>query len=246
MTDSTAKPEVLRSLFLGHQATLQAELIQARTAIEHPTMKGDASEDSWREMLAHHLPRRYRVCRGVVVDSRGEQSDAIDVIIHDAHFCPLFLDRAGSCFVPAESVYAIFETKQALTASEVQYAGEKAESVRRLYRTSAPIVDRGESRPPRPVPPILAGIVGLRAEWADGLGVAFKRSLSRLDADQCLDLGCALANGAFERDDQSGEITLFPSETALVSFFLRLVDRLQQVGTVPAISWEAYSASLRT
>ena len=245
MTNATVRPDVLRRLFLGHQETLRSELKQARSAIGHPTLKGDASEGSWRDMLARHLPRRYRVCRGVIVDSLGAESDALDIIIHDAHFCPLFLDRDGSCFVPAESVYAMFEVKQVLTAREIRYAGDKAESVRRLFRTSAPIVQRGEKRAPRPTLPILAGIVGLEAEWADGLGESFERAMSSLEEDRHLDLGCALAAGAFERQDQSGKITLYPGDTALVWFFLRLMDRLQHVGTVPAIEWGAYTAALQ-
>lgn len=234
----------LKALFLGHQETLKAELLQARTAMSHPTLKGDRSECRWRGMLERHLPRRYRVCRGVVVDSHGAQSDAIDVIVHDAHYCPLLLDKDGTCFVPAESVYAVFEVKQAIATREIRYAGEKAESVRRLHRTSAAIVDRGEARPPRDLPPILAGIVALEAKWADGFGGSFRRALASLTEEGRLDLGCVLAAGSFELGESDGTVAVFPPETALVSFFVRLVARLQGIGTVPAIEWHRYAGGL--
>lgn len=244
MTDVPAAPSGLNALFLGHQEILLAELTQARTGIGHPTLKGDSSEGRWRAVLERHLPRRYRVCRGVVVDSAGMESDAIDIIIHDAHFCPLLLDKDGTCFVPAESVYAVFEAKQVLNAGEIAYAGEKAASVRRLHRTSAPIVDCGETRPARAVPPILAGVLALEADWVDGLGSSFNRSLAKLGLDERLDLGCALTAGGFEVGDFGEPPKHFPARTALVSFFIRLVARLQKLGTVPAIDWECYGVGL--
>ena len=65
----------------------------------------------------------------------------------------------------AESVYAVFEAKQELTADYIRYAGEKAASVRRLHRTSlsAETID-GPSRA-KPLHHILAGILTLSAGW---------------------------------------------------------------------------------
>ena len=181
---------VLQRLLLGHQDALRAELERVRAGIPHPGLKGDASEEQWRTMLDRHLPRRYRVCTGQVVDSRGGCSEQIDVIVHDAHYCPLFLEKGGSCFVPAESVHAVFEVKQKLTGQYVREAGDKAASVRQLHRTSAPIADRGVGKAAREIPPILGGVVA--------------------------------------------------ADAALVTFFLRLLHRLQLVGTVPAIEWASY------
>jgi uncharacterized protein DUF6602 len=236
--------QVLRRLFLEHQRVLRAALELSRNAVDHPTSKGDVSEAQWRKMLSKHLPQRYRVCKGHVVDCRGGFSKQIDVIIHDAHYCPLFLDEDGLCFVPAESVYAVFEAKQELTAKYVGEAGEKVSSVRQLFRTSAPIVDRGVVRPPRPLTPILGGVLALTATWADGLGDSFRDALAVLKADQKLDLGCILAAGAFELlEADSPELVIASPDAALVTFFLRLVHRLQAIGTIVAIEWPAYIAA---
>jgi len=233
---------VLERLFLAHQAALRSELERARGVIDHPGLKGDASEDSWRVMLGRHLPKRYRVCSGQVVDSRGGISEQIDIIIHDAHYCPLFLQEGGTCFVPAESVYAVFEAKQELDAGYVKAAGGKAASVRSLFRTNAPILDRGEKKPARTHTEILAGVVALAAVWKDGLGDGFKTALGNLSEDAHLNLGCALDAGAFELTHEDGQQTLViaPAEAALVTFFLRLVHRLQAIGTIVAIDWPAY------
>ncbi len=241
MTMRAERP-VLERLFLAHQDTLRAELERARGVLDHPGLKGDAAEDRWRDMLSRHLPKRYRVCKGQVVDSKGGISEQIDVIIHDAHYCPLFLQEGGTCFVPAESVYAVFEAKQELDAAYVKAAGAKAASVRRLFRTTAPIVDRGERKPARALTEILAGVVALAATWTGGLGDGFQAAVAELDDEEHLDLGCALGAGAFElgHEDGHGTLAIAPPEAALVTFFLRLVHRLQAIGTIVAIDWSAY------
>src|SRR3546814_17119907 len=71
-----------------------------------------------------------------VVDSRGVFSQQIAVIIHDRQYSPFVFTFKGTDVVPAESVYAVFEAKQELTADYIRYAGEKAAYVRRLHRTS--------------------------------------------------------------------------------------------------------------
>ncbi len=232
----------LRELFRGHQATLEAALRRARSAIPHPTLKGDTSEGHWREMLEKHLPRRYRACKGLVVDSRNGVSDQMDIIIHDAHYCPLFLAEGGVHFVPAESVYAVFEVKQELNAGYVRSAAQKVASVRQLLRTSAPIPERGAVQPPRPLPPILGGVLALTTGWVSGLGDEFRAVLHELSAPETLDLGCVLEAGAFETPEATGQriVQVFPQDAALLAFFLRLIHRLQALGTVPAIDWAAY------
>ncbi len=245
MTVAAGGKSILDRLFMSQQAVLRAALAGARSAIDHPTLKGDASELHWHDMLTTHLPRRYRVTKGVVVDSLGAKSDAIDLIIHDAHFCPLLLESAGTSFVPAESVYAVLEVKQAVGAKEIAYAGKKALSVRQLHRTSAAIIDRGEARAARSLPPILAGVLGLETEWADGLGIAFHHAMSELPEKETLDMGCFLNSGAFLREaNGSPELKVSPEGIALVAFFLGLVARLQLLGTVPAIDWASYLAAV--
>ena len=90
---------ILRHLLRGHQEVLQAELTQARQAIGHPTLKGDASESSWQTMLSRHLPRRYRACRGVVVDSANRPIPDAEVLMPDVERVA-FTDQAGFFRMP--------------------------------------------------------------------------------------------------------------------------------------------------
>lgn len=132
-----------RTLFLGLQKSLIAELEVSRSAINHPGTKGDATETNWIAMLEKYLPRRYQVSNAFVIDSKGGISEQQDIVIHDRQYSPFLFNHAGALYIPAESAYAVLEVKQNLTAGHIEYAGKKIKSVRDLYRTNAAITHAG-------------------------------------------------------------------------------------------------------
>jgi hypothetical protein len=137
----------LEKAFAIKQTQLLADL-GAAEAVRHPSDKGDISEGSWRNMLTKLLPRRYGVSMATVVDCLGGKSDAIDVVIHDRHFSPLVFWQDDVMYVPAESVYAVFECKPALNKDLLLYGSGKADSVRKLHRTSArPVISVTQGSP---------------------------------------------------------------------------------------------------
>jgi len=149
-------------------------------------------------------------------------------------------------YVPAESVYAVFDVKHHVRRPAIEDAAEKAESVRRLKRTSVPVrFVAGTYKPKEPFE-IVAGILALESWWADGMGEALKKVLGECTQAGFLNLGCSMRDGSFEaRPTNRGvEVTVSTRETALIFFFLRLLDRLQKVGTVPAMDLMKYGARL--
>lgn len=235
-----------RDWFLRQQEKMQADLRAVRTVQDHPTAKGDGTELHWLEMLQKRLPARYRAERAFVIDADGERSDQIDIVIHDRQFCPVLLDVAGGIHIPAESVYAVLEVKQDLTKAQVEYAAHKIASVRRLRRTSAEFphaMGRGKTIPK----PILGGILTYHSGWSPPLGEAFETALRASSTEGRLDLGCALCDGGFEvvyGEDGEPNVSRSGAESSLIFFFLRLLHRLQQVATVPAIDYVQYSSLL--
>ena len=222
---------------------MKADLQEVRTVHDHPTAKGDGTELHWLEMLQRRLPARYRAERAFVIDAEGNRSQQIDIVIHDRQFCPVLLDTAGGIHIPAESVYAAIEVKQDLTKGQIEYAGEKVASVRRLRRTSAEFAHAtGRSRTtPKP---ILGGIVTYESGWSPPLGDAFETALKASPGEERIDLGCALCDGGFEvvyGEDGEPNLSRSGAESSLIFFFLRLLHRLQQVATVPAIDYVQYS-----
>jgi hypothetical protein len=54
------------------------------------------------------------------VDSLGNFSQQIDVVVFDRQYSPFIFDFREQQIVPAESVYAVFEAKQTINATLVQ------------------------------------------------------------------------------------------------------------------------------
>ena len=71
-----------------------------RELVGHPTAKGDVAEFDWNGAIDGFLPGRYAVSNAFVIDADGQVSEQIE--------------HGGAKFIPAESVFAIFEVKQEL------------------------------------------------------------------------------------------------------------------------------------
>lgn len=231
----------LAILFADFHDKIERELATARN-LGHPTEKGDASEQVWIDVFNHYLPRRYECRKGFVVDSEGTFSQQIDVIIHDRQYSPFVFSFKGTDVVPAESVYAVFEAKQELTADHIRYAREKAISVRLLHRTSlsAETID-GPSRP-KPLHHILAGVLTLGANWTPPLGATLLDHLRKDMADGVIDLGCVANAGWFTRRDQDFDVAAV--DKAATRFLLELIAQLQAIGTAPMLDVRAYASMI--
>jgi hypothetical protein len=237
----------LRKLFLGLQEQMVVRLKTDSGTIKHPTKKGDASETNWQAMLSEYLPKRYQVEGGFLVDANGSISEQIDIVVFDRQYSPFLFNQDSCTYMPAESVYAVFEVKPALDAQTVAYAGNKVASVRKLNRTSAVITHAGGKFEPRALPPITGGILTLDSAWNPAIGEPLNKALSALIPEAQLDLGCVLKHGSFQANYEKGKLASIEqskNDTCLMFFFIRLLARLQSVGTVPAIDFDQYGKNL--
>jgi hypothetical protein len=235
----------LKEVFKGLQDEMVAKLNTARLNIPHPGTMGDVGEASWLQIFQEYLPKRYQAESATVIDCHGNCSQQIDIVIFDRQYSPFLLKLDDAKFVPAESVYAVFEVKQEMKGN-IDYAGKKAASVRILHRTSATLVDRGAVCAPREHFRILAGLLCLDSGWTTPFGKPFKAGIEALTELQQLDCGCCLKGGSFEYAREKGDANLVTSsdETSLIHFFLRLLAQLQALGTVPAIDVNCYAKQL--
>lgn len=220
--------------------------LRERRHLPHNGIKGDEGELLWLHLLEQHLPRRYAVRRGIVIDSRRARSHAIDLIIYDPQYTPVFLAHDQHAYVFAEAVYAVFEVKQEVDAENIRSAADKAASVRRLHRTSAEIHMATGTLPPRPQFPILAGLLTLGHSWKTDPAPQIREHLAKHTGDGQLDMILSLESiGLVEQLAGTAEPTFDAGPTSLVMFLYRLLHRLAQSGTAPAVDWSAYVASLR-
>jgi len=234
----------LPTLLAGLHAEIEHRLSSARKMFGHPVAKGDASEGVWLELLLKYLPERYKATRAFVVDSKGRFSNQMDIVVYDRQDSPFILNHEGQCVVPAESVYAVFEAKQSIDASQVRYAQEKIASVRQLHRTSLAIPHAGGTFPPKTLTHILGGLLTFESEWTSPpLGNALNSVLIEKSGDSQLDLGCVAAHGVFARNSD-GTYDIDLGRRSATAFLLELIARLQEQATVPMIDVRAYAAWL--
>lgn len=261
----------IQTLFNGLQKQMEAQLNTNRDNIPHPGTKGDSLENVWIEWLRKYMPNRYNIDKAVVVDSNGQLSDQIDLVIYDQQYTPFVFTQNGVHYIPAEGVYAVFEVKPDLEGScsvkgeaisYIEYAGRKIESVRKLTRTSTKIIDRGESRSARPLTKIIGGILTSVNSYKQKETI--EKHLKSLEGLKSIDMGCSVEFGSFyvnyEGEENKETIDLnsriqgyyndrdyvetaySERESSLVTFFLQLSRYLQQsIGTVAAIDFNAYA-----
>lgn len=231
----------LSVLLAGLHDDIQRKLETVRQSFGHPTTKGDASEKVWLELLQTYLPQRYQAAKAHVVDSKGVFSGQIDVVIFDRQYSPFIFNYQDQTIIPAESVYAVFEAKQSINADYVGYAQKKVASVRRLHRTSLPIPYAQGTYPPKPLIPILGGILTFESDWSPAFGQAFSDAVNGGDANRRLNLGCVAAHGYFSFNQETNAYDVVAGGKPATAFLFKLISQLQFSGTLPMIDVQAYA-----
>lgn len=250
----------LKEMFASLQIEMNAALNVNRLTIHHQGCKGDATEDKWIDFFRKYLPKRYNVDKAMVIDHEGNVSQQIDIVVYDALYTPFIFNHDGFKYIPAESVYSVFEVKQDINGN-IEYAGKKIESVRKMKRTSIPMICTGCKHKARPLSPILGGILTTTSSYAKTETIEEK--LKSLTGIQSLDLCCCADKYSFYigydksfadfRDCDTNSICeLYESrkvttvnfnnhpDNSVFTFFLQFVQYLKLIGTVPAIDINAY------
>lgn len=262
----------IKDLFSGLQNQMVAQLNTNREFILHPGSKGDSLENVWIEWLKKYLPNRYCVDKAIIIDSKGDLSNQIDLVIYDQQYTPFVLNQNGIHYIPAEGVYAVFEVKPDFKGNIdghnfIEYTGIKIESVRKLKRTTVGIINAGKEVEARPLTKILGGILASTNSYSNSNNNTIMSHIKNLKGLQTIEIGCAVDYGSFfvnykgeenltnkkfeERilnyynDRVFDNVTFSSKGNSLVTFFLQLTRYLQQsIGTVAAIDLNAYAQSV--
>lgn len=239
----------IRGLFLDMQESMIQELKTIRKNVKHELTKGSGSENVWIKFLKDYLPKRYCIASAIVIDHLGNTSDALDVVIYDSQYTPFVFNKDNIKYIPAESVYAVFEAKQDVDKSKLIYAGQKIASVRTLNRTTTTFIDRGNEKPAAPLFRIIGGFLCLDKCWKDSISESktFKNQIVNSDENHFIDIGCIMNDKSFKADIDSTDelnpkvnINFSTTEESLIFFFLKLVADLQRLGTVRPIDLNNY------
>lgn len=237
----------VKSLFNDLQEEMIAKLKTNTNNISHPGTKGDSTELNWIEWLRKYLPKRYTVDKGFVVDNYGNLSQQIDVIIYDTQFCPFIFNQDGIKYIPAESVYAVFEVKQNLTQEHIKYACEKAKSVRILQRTTKPISGAERDLKAKQPKTIICGLLCTKSSWRKNELDKLKKYLNT-DLYSRLNLVCSLKSYAYKLQYLEKTISeeVSAKDESLIYFFINLFVLLQDMGNPPAMDIMAYAKAIES
>ena len=237
----------LSEAFVYIERALQAKLESANFP-DHPVAKGDVLEDAWRDLLRRYLPSRFSIESGFVIDAHDNTSEQIDCIVYDSFWTPNLWGNRGYIFVPAEAVHGIFEIKPRVNKGCLREASQKVESVRSLYRTSAPYIGSGREESPKPLLYIIGGLLATNAAYNKGLRAPqFFKAMDELqnidEPAKNVDIVLTAFDGYADYFDMG-----FPADQPRVDIdpaaatrgLFRLVSALMVQGTVGAIDLGYY------
>lgn len=234
---TTSKKQIsedIIELFESLRSEMLASLELDRKHILHSVCKGDASETKWRDFLRTYLPPRYKVDKGIVINSKGQISDQIDIIIYDAINAPFAFKHNDFLYIPIECVCAVFEVKQSMNAEQFKYTKEKIESVRKLVYDN---IDRTNG--------IIGGFLSLESDLKrtdgyitdDQIKTYIEGNIKTNNPLQYIDYGCCLRDFSFanpyhisnasttedKNQDKSIIGVKYVRDKILVAFIFRLI-----------------------
>ncbi len=96
----------------------------SNSLIEHQGVKGGLNENLLISLLELVIPKRYKLYKGIVENSKGCRSRESDIIIYDNDILPAFILNDLS-FIPVESVKYLIEVKSTLNATELRTTIDK-------------------------------------------------------------------------------------------------------------------------
>lgn len=99
---------------------------------------GSAKEHPVKKKLEHILPAGIGVGSGCIINSYGNTSKQMDVVLYEKNICPVYSinDTPDTTYYPCEGVVAVGEIKSSLSSDELEDILLKIESVKRLKRFS--------------------------------------------------------------------------------------------------------------
>jgi hypothetical protein len=133
-------PQVTRQEIFAMAARQLRQDFEALTALHHGGLKGGEAEKLVRQFLCDHIPKRFDVTSGLILDQTDRVSRQTDVIIYDALNCPAYRTSETAAIIPSDNVAATVEVKSVLDKEQMRDAFAKASVIKGLAKTKPPNV----------------------------------------------------------------------------------------------------------
>lgn len=132
---SSTPKDHLRQAIEGLSRKLEASL-GASSPLGDSLSKGELREEEAAAAFRPHLPLRYELYKGVVVDSMGRESDPQDIVLFDTHILPSILGSALTRVLPVEGVAGVIQIKSIATKAAISSGLANLASAKRLVPPS--------------------------------------------------------------------------------------------------------------
>lgn len=137
--------ELIQSYYSGVLLRLRSEIDLLNAIIPHNATKGAENEESLRNVIRSFVPQRYSVGSGIVIDSFGQRSRQIDIVIYDSQTYPALFSSTSTVLFPVETVIAAIEVKTFLDATKLRNVVENCRSIRALRHYDERIIQNTAS-----------------------------------------------------------------------------------------------------
>ena len=114
---------------------LRADFEALRREVPHRGLRGSEVEAIVRTFLVEHIPRRFDVGSGFILDSRDARSKQTDIIVYDALNCPRYRVSENASIYPANNVAAVVEVKSRLDGRSLADAFRNIQATKSLAKT---------------------------------------------------------------------------------------------------------------
>lgn len=214
--ENSKKMKIIET-FSQIEKSLKADLDQVRTALNHSASIGQSIENVVNTFLRPRLPRNLEISTGFLIDSFGNKSKQLDIIIHDAARTPIFFESKEIKIIPVECVYGVIEVKTNLSLQELEVCLENMQSVKKLVKKA--FYDEGMIVRPTLVYgneyqdwPILYFIFAFESASLSVVGKKLTELQSEFNLDKKVDCVYSLKNGLLANyDGKTVSATPMPS-----------------------------------
>ena len=240
----------LANLWSQFQHQLHSELAQARAGLTHAGSKGTANEEAVARVLREHLPDSIGITSGQIIDTQGNSSKQIDIILYDASRTPIIYTSADKTtqVLPIEGVIAAVEVKTRVTVSDVPSIIANMQSVKMLKRSayvpqSLTTVFNlyGQSYPYFPT---VCSLFAFEVDNLESFGSALGDLTIFDPVDQRVDMACLLNKGVLLNADQAADrythtptpstlLGIYNTDNALMLWYILLSQLLLQAEQPP-------------
>ena len=117
---------------LGAKIKGAVELSKTFSNLEHSGTKGRLRELVVTELINPLLPNGVSATTGLLIDSKGNQSNQLDIIIYTSDILPPLFQSTEQSVIPVDAAIQVIEIKSQLNATEMKISIENAKSVKSL------------------------------------------------------------------------------------------------------------------